>query len=652
VVSVVSVASEEKGVRREEEVKRKLKSKPRLPQLEIQRAPAPRIQPAPQVRTGMAASTAEGQTPLKWRMQLKPVAVKAARLAPQGLKGVVGAIGVRSVEPTTPKAIVQAIKGIAMKAELKPKIPMVQPLEVSRSSAAHRLVIRQPREELKASLKPLRPTTLKPEPMRAPTLKPPEVALKPASPALPRPIEEGLIAEGVKGLAKTAREGPSRPPEEEVFVPPLFEEMSSVAKPAGRPVCIVLPKRENDSFVHSIAIVCREIYRIVEKEGRPRPRWISRGLKEEIERDLRAEGMTFVVDDSNREFFPDLGKIQSCKEFLEKVDMGMVLDRLREHFSQGLGFVIFHVNERWAGRFANLLKEEVGAFANIIEVRAPDWHPQAKAAIAGACWGFVEEGGRTFDEMFGRCEKRFFKELERAGEDVEFAHYIRGDEGAGYEHEGMKAIVVECLARELGAKSRDEAIQMLKEGKIETEYDLSNGGRADIYVPSEQRYVEVETFYGTGDPIIDKLDRETLSKYRGRTSRVDVVLLTGVQALLYARRLVKLAGVYRREHGLEVNFYLPHVKERRLVPLKEAFHILRDAIGPSKPIGELATDDVDRLWSEFSRALRERGMDPEEERYKRLFKFMIDRSKSYQDNLSDMLEEVELLRGAERRLKL
>jgi hypothetical protein len=438
----------------------------------------------------------------------------------------------------------------------------------------------------------------------------------------------------------TAEES-SRTYEEEDFVPPLFEEMSSVAKPIGRPVCIVLPKREDDSFVHSIAIICREIYRIVEKEGRPRPRWISKRLKEEIERDLRAEGMTFVVDDSNRELLPDLGKIQSCKEFLEKIDMGMILDRLREFFSQGTGFVIFHVNEKWASRFANLLEEKVGAFANIIEIRAPNWHPQAKAVVARACWGFVEEEGRTFDEMFGRCEKRFFEELERARE--EFGLYIRGDEGAGYEHEGMKAIVVECLARELGAKSRDEALQMLKEGKIKTEHDLSNGKRADVYVLPERRYVEVETFYGTGDPIIDKLDRETLSKYKGRTSRVDVVLLTGVQALLYARRLVKLAEVYRKEHGLEVNFYLPDLRKRKLIPLKQVLRMLREAVASSRPV-MLTEGDLEKLRTEFSKALRERGMDPEAEEYKRLFKIMVVRSKSYQENLRWMQEEIESLK--------
>jgi hypothetical protein len=102
----------------------------------------------------------------------------------------------------------------------------------------------------------------------------------------------------------------------------------------------------------------------------------------------------------------------------------MVFDRLREFFSQDFGFVIFHVNERWAGQFANLLKERVGNFVNIVEIRAPNLSSQAKEILARACWGFVKGEGETFDEMFGHCEKKFSEELEKARKDVELTHYV------------------------------------------------------------------------------------------------------------------------------------------------------------------------------------------------------------------------------------
>jgi iron only hydrogenase large subunit-like protein len=118
-------------------------------------------------------------------------------------------------------------------------------------------------------------------------------------------------------------------------------------------------------------------------------------------------------------------------------------------------------------------------------------------------------------------------------EDIRLASYVKRDEGASDEHEEMKMLVVECLARELGAKSEEETVQMLKEGKIETEHELHDRERVDVYVnvSSRQRYIEVETFYGSEDPIIKKLVKEKLSKYEGIARQVDIVLLTGLQAL-------------------------------------------------------------------------------------------------------------------------
>jgi hypothetical protein len=131
----------------------------------------------------------------------------------------------------------------------------------------------------------------------------------------------------------------------------------------------------------------------------------------------------------------------------------------------------------------------------------------------------------------------------------------------------MKVFAAECLARELGCRSESEIAEALRSGLVRTEHEFG-GGRADIYVPSQQRFAEVETFYGTGDPI-EKLDRITLRKYLNWAKRMDVVILNGLLAILYARRLAALARIYREHHGLIVNFYVPNFRERKLVPLKE-----------------------------------------------------------------------------------
>jgi hypothetical protein len=138
----------------------------------------------------------------------------------------------------------------------------------------------------------------------------------------------------------------------------------------------------------------------------------------------------------------------------------------------------------------------------------------------------------------------------------------------------MKVFAAECLARELGRRSESEIAEALKSGLVRTEHEFG-GGRADIYVPSQQRFVEVETFYGTEDPVKKKLHGMTLSKYINRANRVDVVILNGLLVVLYAHRLLSLAEVYREDHRITVNFYVPNFKEERLVPLKEILDLLK-----------------------------------------------------------------------------
>jgi hypothetical protein len=94
-------------------------------------------------------------------------------------------------------------------------------------------------------------------------------------------------------------------------------------------------------------------------------------------------------------------------------------------------------------------------------------------------------------------------------------------------------------------------------------------------VPSQQRFVEVETFYGTGDPI-EKLDRITLRKYIDRAKRVDVVILNGLLAILYARGLKKLASIYAKHHNITVNFYVPDFREKKLVPLGRLLDLMKE----------------------------------------------------------------------------
>lgn len=191
--------------------------------------------------------------------------------------------------------------------------------------------------------------------------------------------------------------------------------------------------------------------------------------------------------------------------------------------------------------------------------------------------------------------------------------------------------------RSSGAVGRDDVVRMLRERVIDTECELGYGGRADICIRGGQRFVEIETFYGTCDPL-KKLDKETLSKYVKKAGRVDIVLLSGIQALLYAPELFKLREIYRREYDMEVNFYLANIVERELVPLGEVLRELKKAFSSLEPMRKLSEDDVKSLWNIFSQELSKAGIDPE--MHRKIFNNILNPYKSYDENMRNILEEV------------
>ncbi|MHA1609430.1 MAG: hypothetical protein ACTSUJ_05425 [Candidatus Njordarchaeales archaeon] len=354
--------------------------------------------------------------------------------------------------------------------------------------------------------------------------------------------------------------------------PWLFKKIKKTVWFIDRPVIIVLSKRASDSYIHAIALICREIYRIV-KGGKPTPRWLSKGSREEIEECMRAGDMIFIIDDEKCEMLPNPSTVKTVSDFEERIRESKLFDRLYELFSQGFGFIIFHINEEFKDAFLRMLRDKIGKYVEIIEISPLGLLPKVRKELAKICWGFVNAEGKSFDELFGSAEKNYYETLIRAEYDIDLLHRIKRDKNASQEHEALKILVAEAIAKELGATKKDEIIQMLDEGVLKTEH-LIEGGRADIYVPQEERYVEIETLYGTGNPLI-KLDKETLNKYKGKRVRVDVVLL-GLHMLLFFEELLRLKKIYREEHDVEVNFYTIDVKERRLVSLQSIFFSLRE----------------------------------------------------------------------------
>jgi len=355
-----------------------------------------------------------------------------------------------------------------------------------------------------------------------------------------------------------------------------IEGLSNAKVSYDRPMCLILPKRDDESYVYSLALICRELYRIV-KGGKPEPTWLSEDSKREIEENTKAGNRVFIIDDAKGELLPKFDKITNASDLYLRVKESKLFDRLSELFSQGYGFIIFHIPKRWFNEFTNLLKQQIGyLIPQIIPLNPEIMLPEEKRSLAKICWGFVDVNEGTFDEILGNAEKNYYELLNKRNQDIELKHYIEGDENAGFEHEALKLIAVKALAKELGAKDNKDVIELLKQGKIKTEEEFSKDFRTDIYIPEQNRYIEIETFYGTGDPISKKLDKETLNKYKGMHVNVDIVLL-GLHLLLYAKDLFKLKKIYK-EYNIKVNFYTIDVKEERLVSIKEIRDMLKSSL--------------------------------------------------------------------------
>jgi hypothetical protein len=123
--------------------------------------------------------------------------------------------------------------------------------------------------------------------------------------------------------------------------------------------------------------------------------------------------------------------------------------------------------------------------------------------------------------------------------------------------------------------------------------------------------------------------------------RIDIVLLTGIQMLLYAKELIRLAKLYEKEHGLRVGFYIPNIRERRLISLEQVLSELKKIFNFYKPAKGLTKEDIEQLWNKFSEALRQHGIDPEQEYFKKIFETALDYSKSYEENLYYIMKEAE-----------
>ncbi|MFP3287553.1 MAG: hypothetical protein RXP86_09870, partial [Acidilobus sp.] len=386
-----------------------------------------------------------------------------------------------------------------------------------------------------------------------------------------------------------------------------------------RPLLIIARHVKGFDYIEFLKRVLREVYR-VRVGGLPEPKHVSNvtDLRPLIPVEVGAGGRIFVIDLVSGDL-GDLLKNSDVKGPSQAL-LVRIMDRLRELFSQGYGFIVIYgdhyIDILMRGAWAEALRG--GALKNyLLTIPRPSRaSPEISKEIlyvllANMMWGRVSEPKMdyedigSFDGLVVRLEDEYWRALEGALKDFDIQVLVRpsaeGDE-AGREsmsHYLTKAFVVNYLVRRLteefkekGAKE-DEARRNALDC-VRTEHQPGGANvRFDVYVKDKDAngdcgsmsklVVEVETLYGTGTALHKVLDTIE-SRVKAGASRLWVVV-PNPQAVIYLPQLLRLERYARKLElfkGREIEFYTLDVKGGAPVRLVDVARKLLDEWRKSK----------------------------------------------------------------------
>ncbi len=197
------------------------------------------------------------------------------------------------------------------------------------------------------------------------------------------------------------------------------------------------------------------------------------------------------------------------------------------------------------------LKHELEPYlkhAKLLAYRLGEVDEDLLGRLLKSAFGFVEVDVHTnkIGHYSLELEGKFYRELEKA------IKWVRRNVSAPYQpepgdeqgqseswlHWALKHLTYQHLILNEG----------INEERIKSEVELGIGKRADVYVESSRIAVEVETMYGTGDPIGAKINPKTVKPYFDSKFNGELWLVVpNLHALMYARELLKLRRDYRKE---------------------------------------------------------------------------------------------------------
>lgn len=374
--------------------------------------------------------------------------------------------------------------------------------------------------------------------------------------------EETRAEKEIKGAAEGEELG------EEEFLDILFESVDEkynikgiLSTSAERPIIILAEKVEGNDYIDALKLILREIYRI--KVGGFPKVMVTKKDNEEVE-GARAEGRIHIIDDDLSKFF-EFFNVKNAYELKESVDMEKLLEeRMEELFAQGFGFLVFYLKKDNLEFLRNSLGTKEQKIPKLIIVRGREQNEEEMERISGASFGFaVSEPPRgkwkTLSDYFSGYEKEFYNKLEKLSS-TKYAIFVResveDEEGEGKEsslHYLLKIFLVMYLK------------EKLKLENVKIEEEIERGVIPDIFVPSKNLAIEVETLYGTGVAILRKIGR-TVEKYKGRGYELWVVM-PNLQLLMFKKHLKEIKKAFNDEIKLE--FYGVDLSKHAIISLND-----------------------------------------------------------------------------------
>jgi hypothetical protein len=321
----------------------------------------------------------------------------------------------------------------------------------------------------------------------------------------------------------------------------------------GEPVVIVLPESKFHLW-YLFWLACRELYREAKGSypestillGYPPTKQLA-GIDLWLKTAGRISNSIVVMHES---------QIESNRELLER--------RLREAFSQGLGFLII------VSKDVDKTCELIGSLCNPYVPRIFDLH------IISSEREVVERLRGILSAIFGVPLEKLLPNIDvvASGLDRSYRDFIESLMASNYianvkrspsereseDHVAMKVLAVKYLHEREGVKLEN----------ILCEHDLSNGITSDVYVEGRALAVECETLFGASPSPLLKIF-ETVRKYAGKLVN-EVWVVVRNWAALHLGDLAWAEKILQKElkqHNKTVRFFIPDIYNFSLTPLSE-----------------------------------------------------------------------------------